>query len=348
MLPSAILQQPALIRLMIALGSVILPAVAWVDYQKGHHFSAVVEAVSALTLLALILTIRPLGIERAIKITLFVMFALVALSSVEKLGSMHNFAWFSIMPFLYISIGGLSFGGLLTTAHFVFILGCYLFFQPTLIKAIDPGAWIQVCLAYFTAAGLAVSYEHAQRQLRKRLLSMAEHDPLTGLLNRRGMQKRLHSLAALLTRQDIVVTLAILDIDHFKRVNDEYGHAVGDTVLREISKELQRIFRSSDYLARWGGEEFLVALTRANMTDAKTILERLRRENAELQDLSVPTITLSVGAAEWSPGIDLGTALKQADLALYEAKQKGRNKLVAASDDNRVPNQPGISTPTLA
>jgi diguanylate cyclase (GGDEF)-like protein len=114
---------------------------------------------------------------------------------------------------------------------------------------------------------------------------------------------------------------------------------VGDAVLREISQELQRIFRSSDYLARWGGEEFLIALTHTGMQDAREVLERLRGDIADLRSLSVPAVTISMGAAAWHPDSDLHTVLKQADLALYQAKAGGRNQLVAATELDGAPEQ---------
>ncbi|MEZ5557034.1 MAG: GGDEF domain-containing protein [Pseudomonadales bacterium] len=330
--PTAILKQPALVRLMLGIALVILPAVAWVDYRQGFKFAAFVELAAAATLFALAFLVRPLGDRQAKRVTLFVMFALAALGSVEKLGSTPNFAWFSVMPFLYISIGGLRLGGLLTVTHFLFIAGCYLSLAQPTVAAVDLGTWIQVGLAYLTAAALAFSYEHSQRQMRRRLRALADHDALTGLLNRRGMEKHLDDLSAFLRRHDVVVTLALLDVDHFKRVNDQFGHDVGDSVLREIARELRRIFRSSDYLARWGGEEFLVALTHTDIHQASSVLERLRAEIAGLQGLSAPSVTLSMGAAEWRPGTPLATALKQADVALYEAKQAGRNRLVAVPE----------------
>lgn len=328
MFPRALYQQPVLVRLMVGLALLILPAIAWVDYQLGYRFAAAIEAIAAITLLCLIPLIQLLGVKRAARLILLIMFVLAALGSVEKLGSTPNFAWFAIMPFLYIAVGGLGLGTLLTVAHFVFIIACYLLFGSEVVAAIDTGTWIQLGLAYFTAAGLAAGYEYTQRQLRLKLRALADHDPLTGLLNRRGMEKRLHELTGFLRRHEIAVTLALLDIDHFKRVNDEFGHDVGDAALSEIGRELKRLFRESDYIARWGGEEFLVALTHTNLAEAATVLERLRSEVSGLESLSVPSLTLSMGAAEWQPNVDLSIALKQADVALYEAKQTGRNKLV--------------------
>lgn len=330
-MPNPILKQPVLIRLLAGIALLVLPALAWVDYHQGYLISALVELVAAVTLLSLTLTIRVLGLRRASRYTLLVMFALAALGSVEKLSSTPNFAWFTVMPFLYISLGGLRLGGLLTAGHFFFIALSYLTLGESLVATIGTGALVQVALAYLTAAGLAISYEHVQRRLRLQLRTLAEHDPLTGLLNRRGMEKRLHELTEFLRRHDVVVTLALLDIDHFKQVNDRYGHDAGDRVLQQIGQALGRVFRTSDYLSRWGGDEFLVALTRTGMDDARAVLERLQSEIASRPDLS--EVSLSIGATEWRPGVALTTALKQADVALYGAKARGRNNLVAAPEE---------------
>ncbi|MGE0621945.1 MAG: diguanylate cyclase [Pseudomonadales bacterium] len=332
MRPTEVPKLSVLMRLILGIAVAVLPVLAWVDYQQGYRFSALVELIAAVTLLSLVLTIRLLGPERASRWTLVVVFALAALGSVQKLDSTPNFAWFTVMPFLYISLGGLRLGGTLSAAHFLFITICYLTIGRDVVAAIGVGTLLQVALAYLTAAGLAFSYERVQRGLRRQLRTLAEHDPLTGLLNRRGMEKRLKELTEFLRRHDVAVTLAVLDIDHFKNVNDRHGHDTGDRVLQHLGEVLRRAFRSSDYLSRWGGDEFLVALTRTGISDARSVLERLRSEIAASTDL--PEVSLSIGAAEWRPGTDLSSALKQADMALYEAKESGRNVLVAAPEES--------------
>lgn len=336
-LPSALINRPTLVRLMASVALVVLPGVAWVDYQQGFLFSMAVELLAATTLMVMVFLIDRLGVQRSIRVTLVLMFLLAVLGSIEKLDSTPNFAWFTVMPFLYISVGGLRLGGILTASHFSVIALFYLTFASEAASGLESGTWLRVGLAYLTAAGLAVSYEHAQRQLRNRLRALADHDPLTGLLNRRGMEKRLNELENFLGRHKVPVTLALLDIDHFKRVNDAFGHETGDAVLRELGRELRRIFRKSDYVARWGGEEFLVALTNSRLEDGTEVLERLRAEIASSNVFSVPSITLSMGAAEWHAEIGLDAALKEADNALYGAKGQGRNALVpatAASPEN--------------
>jgi len=337
-LSSRLFNQPTLVRLMLGIALVILPAVAWVDFHEGYHFAMVVELAVACALLAMVFLIKPLGVQRSKRITLVIIFLLALLASVEKIDSTADFAWFTVMPFLYISIGGIRLGGTLAASHFLAIAVLYIWFAQGMVAKLDTTAWVQISLAYLTAAGLAISNEHVQRQLRNRLRSLADHDALTGLLNRRGMEKRLGELDSLLRRHRIPVTLALLDIDHFKKVNDKHGHDVGDTVLQELSSELTRIFRDSDHIARWGGEEFLVALTNTDLEAATEVLERLRSEISDSSAFSVPAITLSMGAAQWHTNEPLTEALKQADIALYGAKNNGRNALVPADPARRLPS----------
>ncbi|MEM8766852.1 MAG: GGDEF domain-containing protein [Pseudomonadota bacterium] len=332
MLPSAIAKQPILVRLMMGVGLMVLPAVALVDYLHGYYFAMAVELLAAASLLVLLFFIRHLSMQRAIQVALLVTFVLAAMGSLEKLDSAPNLAWFTVMPFLYVSIGGIRFGGTLTLAHFSFIAGSYFVIERPAPMEMSVGTLIQVALAYVTATGIAIGYEQVQRQLRNRLRELADVDPLTELLNRRGMERRLDELSSFLERNEMTVTLALLDIDHFKQVNDRHGHEAGDRVLKEIGGLLKQVFRDSDYLSRWGGEEFLVALTNTNVAEATAVLERLRTQTRTLTDLSVPSVTLSVGIAEWRPGMEIAPALKEADLALYEAKAAGRNMLIAAGD----------------
>jgi diguanylate cyclase (GGDEF)-like protein len=164
----------------------------------------------------------------------------------------------------------------------------------------------------------------------RQLEILATQDALTGCLNRRALFEEFETLWRDAQQQDKPLACLMVDNDHFKSVNDEHGHDVGDRVLKELAREMRSVFRESDYIARWGGEEFLVALTSTNIAAATKVLERLRAQIAESSEFSIPSLTLSMGAAEWNAGVDLASALKQADVALYGAKGKGRNALVQA------------------
>ena len=117
--------------------------------------------------------------------------------------------------------------------------------------------------------------------------------------------------------------MAILDIDHFKRYNDQYGHLAGDRLLQDCANEWQRHLRPGDLLARYGGEEFAVLLRGCALRDARTVLERLRQATPD-------SVTCSLGVAERQPADTPETLFARADTALYQAKAQGRNQLHAA------------------
>ena len=167
------------------------------------------------------------------------------------------------------------------------------------------------------------------RSLRWR--SQAETDPLTGLLNRRGLDVNIHYVIDRAFSNQWPVTTAMLDIDYFKQVNDQFGHAAGDHLLQAIAKILESNLRNEDLAIRWGGEEFLIILSNNNMAQAKQILERIRKRISNLKINGInKTITISVGLAgsKIPKTIDeINNWIKSADTALRRAKEKGRNRV---------------------
>jgi diguanylate cyclase (GGDEF)-like protein len=174
------------------------------------------------------------------------------------------------------------------------------------------------------------------RQLRKARSwkRMASLDPLTGVANRRGVEQfTAAAMRQARSRHEPLAVLA-LDLDRFKQINDNYGHAAGDRVLQHIARACQDALRDNDLLGRIGGEEFLVVLPGSDLHDAAEVAERLRGRIEALTLEDLPTglrTTISIGVAQMTPR-DSGFAdLEQrADLALYRAKSSGRNRVVGA------------------
>jgi two-component system cell cycle response regulator len=165
-------------------------------------------------------------------------------------------------------------------------------------------------------------------------LSLALTDSLTGLYNRRYFTVHLDGLLARVREGAMGPALLMLDIDWFKRVNDDYGHAAGDEVLREVTARITRHVRAFDLLARYGGEEFVVVLPDADRRVAETVAERLRTVVAEQpikvgQQQAELSITISIGLAVTEDALESSTSLlRRADEALYAAKGRGRNRVV--------------------
>lgn len=166
-----------------------------------------------------------------------------------------------------------------------------------------------------------------------RIQELATRDELTGLVNRRHMQNLMEQEHRRCARSGQIFCLAVLDIDHFKSINDEHGHAAGDEVLRAVAQEMQTVVRLSDVLARWGGEEFVLMMSDTRSPLARGGLERVRERVARLR-VVVPegavAVTVSAGIAEHHAGESASDTLARADRALYEAKQQGRDRVITA------------------
>ncbi|WP_104201951.1 sensor domain-containing diguanylate cyclase [Billgrantia saliphila] len=166
----------------------------------------------------------------------------------------------------------------------------------------------------------------------------AEHDPLTGLLNRRGFERRLEEALAEYAKTGTPSVLILFDLDHFKPINDEGGHALGDEMLRRIAQVVAWEVRRSDHVARQGGDEFAVLLPSCTLKQAGEIAESLRRVVSEVtvtNEGKVYSITLSMGVTSLQEGDDAAeTVLARADAASYKAKADGRNTVVLAAPDD--------------
>jgi diguanylate cyclase (GGDEF)-like protein/PAS domain S-box-containing protein len=168
----------------------------------------------------------------------------------------------------------------------------------------------------------------AQRQVREELLTQATHDPLTGVFNRRQLEEVLRKEVDRAERHARPLSVAMMDADHFKKINDTYGHQTGDEVLRAISERCRKTLRSNDVFGRYGGEEFVVVFPETNLDEAGAVAERLRVAVAEdpikVGDNALG-VTVSIGLAAYAPGQDVDKLFQRADSALYTAKQEGRN-----------------------
>ena len=163
---------------------------------------------------------------------------------------------------------------------------------------------------------------------REAITKKANHDALTGLYNRNKFEEIFEYELSQVKRYGHGLSLAIADIDHFKLFNDTYGHLIGDEILKLVADTLTSCTRSSDTLARWGGEEFVMLFPQTSYDDTVVLLEKCRKLIEELHYKEYGKITLSFGVTSYKEGDDLDSMLRRADEALYEAKAKGRNQVI--------------------
>jgi diguanylate cyclase (GGDEF)-like protein len=199
-----------------------------------------------------------------------------------------------------------------------------------------------------------VALRAAKRELTQSLAAMTElarTDALTGLLNRAAWHEEAHAVQRLVQRQAGTLTLVMLDLDHFKRINDGQGHAAGDAVLREVGRLLRTELRATDRVGRIGGEEFAIAMPFTTAQAAASRIDRLRSQNAShtiMQGGQAIAVTVSAGLAEGRDGErGIEATLRRADAALYRAKDSGRNRIVL-DEPLRQPSMPSRPSPRSA
>jgi diguanylate cyclase (GGDEF)-like protein len=181
----------------------------------------------------------------------------------------------------------------------------------------------------------SIGFALTNARLRVSLRQEAIHDPLTGVFNRRYMEESLRRDLSRLKRTQQPLSIIMLDIDHFKRFNDKFGHLAGDKVLQEIGTALCKCVRAEDIVCRYGGEEFIVLLPGADMSialeRAKVAAEKIRKISLPTTGSVLPSITVSMGISMFPKhGCEIDELLRAADTTLYQAKHSGRDCIVLA------------------
>jgi diguanylate cyclase len=255
-----------------------------------------------------------------------------------------------LLPFLF-GVFRLSTGVLLNLTLFTIVLyllvmlGIWHYRGEAFDFRLEVVQWLVLCvvLTWFSFMGgyisrlrrnLAASNVRLETAFRT-IQEMSVRDELTGTYNRRYLMQLLVQEKNRIDRGGRGMAVCILDLDHFKSINDSYGHLAGDAVLRVVTAEAQAGLRTSDFFGRYGGEEFLMILTQTTLDGARVIADRFRRR---MEALGFPEIdpqlgiTTSIGIAEYIGGEDVVQTLARADAALYRAKHLGRNRVELAEN----------------
>jgi len=257
--------------------------------------------------------------------------------------------WIVLVPPVMMFFSGLK-GGLRNTLLFT-LCYCLLVFYPdnALVQVHYSDEFkTRLLLTLLTLTVLSGYYEHSRfqaflqiRELSAKFEQQAHIDPLTQIANRRAMMKQLKGEYSRATRHQESMCLLLLDVDHFKRINDIYGHHIGDEVLKSISQLFVNRLRKQDVISRWGGEEFLILLPQTTEQDAIEVAEAIRQQVEEFtleQAGKKVAITVSIGV--WAVDVEesIDEAIQQADKLLYLAKHQGRNRVIATE------GKPSINT----
>lgn len=202
-------------------------------------------------------------------------------------------------------------------------------------RGIEVGMLLEMSLL---SISLGFNFKLAQ-EARINAESNALHDPLTNLYNRRAFSELVYPSWELGKRSNNPMSIMLMDLDWFKHINDQFGHAAGDRVLETVSKEIKSRIRDSDIPLRWGGEEFLIFLPNTNSDQAQQLAHHLRAQIERIDLNKIGNVTVSIGVVSGTPNqIDLDKLINLADEALYSAKGKGRNTVVVMSYSKPVAN----------
>jgi diguanylate cyclase (GGDEF)-like protein len=202
---------------------------------------------------------------------------------------------------------------------------------PALLRSANSQETTTLIVTFIVTSMVALAFSLITSRQREQLLVLATKDPLTGAGNRRGLDSKLGEVVNSFRRTGVNASLILLDLDHFKSVNDIYGHAVGDQILRRVTEIINLRIRVTDSLYRVGGEEFIVVLEGADLHKGVHLAEQLRTLVDANELVPDHAVTISLGVAELKEGESANDWLHRADEALYRAKDAGRNS-TSASD----------------
>lgn len=291
-------------------------------FLTGDTSGAIINAV----IVAMLTTVLLLGRVSRFRQTALILFGFIISIS-------------SLLSAMLVSPNGLLWTYLVLWINFLILprylaIGCNLILTVTLTASVDlfdsllhQISWVTVAILI---SGFGLVFTNQLREQRRMLSELATLDPLTGAGNRRLMQHDLEKAVAERRRSRRPATLMVLDLDHFKRINDNHGHEAGDRVLSRFVEVLQSELRTEDGLYRLGGEEFVVLLRDMDADSARSNLDDLhRRLSGKVQGPDNP-LNFSAGAAALKKGENWSKWLARADQALYDAKRSGRNRLIMA------------------
>jgi diguanylate cyclase (GGDEF)-like protein len=262
------------------------------------------------------------------------MFYLIFTGGVENTGPL----WIFIVAPVSLFIHGLK-GGLINIALFVTIISIIMFLPTDNFSQAEYTLSFKFRLlsSFLTVTFLSALYEHSRDRAYKNTLELsnkyqqlAHFDPLTQLSNRRDALHTLQREQARIVRNTEPLTVILCDVDHFKKINDQYGHNAGDAVLIELAKIFKASIREQDCIARWGGEEFLFILPGTLAINANIFAEKIQailQKNLVRFESETIKVTVSMGIEQFSENQNIDEVIKTADMYLYQAKNAGRNQI---------------------
>jgi diguanylate cyclase (GGDEF)-like protein len=331
----------------LTLSILLFSAFAFVQaFVWDHPLLALVDVLTAAASLTALVDLR---LNRNLNRSAFVgSLALVGFFTVfihQNHSDHSGLLWTTLTPYFFVALNGHRRGLHLALVFYAFVFT--MAYQG--IDVWEAGEWTQIDFVRLVIASCVLTFQvyMSERTVRRashqveaarakdvvlldQLKVQLSTDHLTGIQNRRSAQRAIETERLRAQRYGGTFCVMMLDVDHFKEVNDQYGHNVGDEVLKQFTATIQPLLRAPDMFARWGGEEFLVLLPETHLKNAILAAERFRRAVEATVFPHGSTLTMSVGVALNEPEQSYEWLIAQADGALYRAKAAGRNRVFAA------------------
>lgn len=248
--------------------------------------------------------------------------------------------WHYVYPLMVYFIAGIHMGSICAASLIIIEIFLMIFSDLFPFQTIYPPDFkIRFISTMIVMSVFGAMLEYSRWSARRKLFTIAEKfhkasqtDELTGLENRRALKARLEDQAAMSMRGNKDFVVIICDVDHFKRINDRYGHSVGDEALKHLAGIFRQVLRKYDTAARWGGEEFTFLLPETDMEEGKNVAERIRSEVAQtpfrVGEEEETRLTISCGVGDWKSHRNIDKMIRVTDDRLYKAKESGRNRVV--------------------
>lgn len=302
----------------------------WMMRKRIDNFGleAILYTLTLLMVCAYSLGLLTLGNNFSLPLSVLIT---VVMWSIFRFGPHATYTSILLIGVISVSATAMEFGRFAAVDLNNSLIELQIFLSIISIASMVMHAVLHECdLAQMNLLEANTTLESKVKQRTEELEKLATTDPLTGVQNRRSIIDRLNHELKRASRHQVPFSVLMLDLDHFKTINDHLGHDFGDEVLSEACKVWANELRDIDFLGRLGGEEFIIILPRTNCDDAAVIAERVRISTVEKATLSAPenlTVTVSIGVTNSTAGDTVQSILKRVDSAMYKAKENGRNQV---------------------
>jgi diguanylate cyclase (GGDEF)-like protein len=328
----------SVVSLFALVGMSICAAMAFIAlFNKNYTLTITLLVASFIYFIGFYVCKKLNNVQLSSAITLYslylLMFYLMFTGGVAQTGPL----WIFIVAPVSVFVHGLK-RGLIDIAIFVVIIIFIMFFPSGFpLQAIYPTEFkLRLIYSFLTMTFLSSLYEYSREisfkktiELSEKYQQLAHFDPLTNLSNRRHAHDIMKQEQSRLRRNNEILSILLCDVDHFKQINDQFGHNAGDAVLVELAKIFTNQIREQDNVSRWGGEEFLFILPQTSAENAQVIAEKIRQHVESYlfnyQNTAL-NITVSIGIAQFKKSSNIDDVINSADKYLYLAKESGRNQ----------------------